>query len=48
MYKILIVEDDVTIAHSMSSHLEKWDFDTKCIEDFHDVLETFQDRKSVV
>ena len=42
MYKILIVEDDVTIAHSMSSHLEKWDFDTKCIEDFHDVLETFQ------
>ena len=43
MYKILIVEDDFTIAHSMSSHLEKWDFDTKCIEDFHDVLETFQD-----
>ena len=43
MYKILIVEDDVTIAHSMSSHLEKWDFDTKCIEDFHGVLETFQD-----
>ena len=42
MYKILIVEDDVTIAHSMSSHLEKWDFDTKCIEDFHGVLETFQ------
>ena len=42
MYKILIVEDDFTIAHSMSSHLEKWDFDTKCIEDFHDVLETFQ------
>lgn len=42
MYKILIVEDDFTIAHSMSSHLEKWDFDTKCIEDFHGVLETFQ------
>ena len=43
MYKILIVEDDFTIAHSMSSHLSKWDFDTKCIEDFHSVIETFQE-----
>lgn len=38
MYKILIVEDDFTIAHSIGSHLEKWGFQTKCAEDFRNIL----------
>ena len=45
MYKILIVEDDVTIARSISTHLQKWDFDTRCIEDFRGVLEVFREYK---
>ena len=45
MYKILIVEDDVTIARSISTHLQKWDFDTRCIQDFRGVLEVFREYK---
>ena len=36
-YKILIVEDDPIISHSIASKLTKWGFLTKEIEDFHDV-----------
>ena len=41
MYKILIIEDDFTIASLISSHLDKWGFDTKYIEDFHNIMEIF-------
>ena len=29
MYKILIVEDDMMIAKTLSSHLEKWDYEVR-------------------
>lgn len=32
MYRILIVEDDSTIALNMAAHLERWDYETKQIE----------------
>ncbi len=41
MYRILIVEDDMTIAHILASHLEKWNYETKCIEDFKNIREQF-------
>ncbi len=41
MYKILIVEDDFTIAGSISSHLDKWGFQTKCAEDFRNITDIF-------
>ncbi len=41
MYKILIIEDDFTIANSVSTHLNKWGFQTKCAEDFHNIPDTF-------
>lgn len=41
MYKILIVEDDLTIANSVSSHLDKWGYQTKCVEDFRNVTNCF-------
>lgn len=41
MYKILMIEDDFTIANSVSSHLEKWGFQTKCAEDFHNIMDIF-------
>ena len=41
MHKILIVEDDLTIAQSIASHLAKWDFETNYITDFKDILSHF-------
>lgn len=41
MYKILIVEDDATIAGVLSSHLAKWGFQVQTVEDFHTVLDQF-------
>ena len=36
MYRILIVEDDEIIARSLKKHLESWDYDVVCVEDFSD------------
>ncbi|WP_130806388.1 response regulator transcription factor [Senegalia massiliensis] len=41
MYKIMIVEDDMTISKLISKHLEKWNYKTKYIEDFNNVIEEF-------
>ncbi|MDD4088560.1 MAG: response regulator transcription factor [Tissierellia bacterium] len=37
-YKILIVEDDRTIAESIKKHLEKWEYQVECVTDFKDVV----------
>ena len=42
MYRILIVEDDSTIALNMAAHLERGDNETKQIEHFKCVMEVFQ------
>lgn len=41
MYKILIVEDDFTIASLMKKHLENWGYYVKYTENLHDVLKEF-------
>lgn len=41
MYRILIVEDDMTIAEVLSAHLSKWNYDVAYIEDFKNVMERF-------
>ena len=41
MYRILIIEDDMTIAHALANHLERWDYETRCAEDFKYVTEVF-------
>lgn len=41
MYKIFIVEDDITIAKGLASHLEKWNYEAKYAEDFKTILEQF-------
>ncbi|MDR2832364.1 MAG: response regulator transcription factor [Streptococcaceae bacterium] len=41
MQKILIVEDDPTIAQTLSSHLNTWGFETKTIDDFQKVMEIY-------
>ena len=41
MYKILIVEDDETIAGGLKNHLEKWNYQAECMTDFKDVVGKF-------
>lgn len=41
MYKILIVEDDLTIAKTIQSHLTRWDYEVHCVTDFKNVQEEF-------
>ncbi|MDF2512966.1 MAG: transcriptional regulator [Herbinix sp.] len=41
MYKILIIEDDITIAKAVSDYLRLWGFEAEYVEDFQYVKEIF-------
>lgn len=41
MYRILIVEDDETIAKTICAHLKTWDYEVQYIQDFKRVEECF-------
>lgn len=41
MYRILIVEDDETIAGLVKKHLESWGYQVECVSDFARVLQEF-------
>lgn len=41
MYKILIVEDDFTIAETLKKHLSQWGFEVEYITDFQNVIAAF-------
>ena len=41
MYRILIVEDDMTIAELLAEHLRSWNYQAECARDFKRSLETF-------
>lgn len=41
LYKILIVEDDETIASGLKNHLGKWNYQAECMTDFKDVMGKF-------
>lgn len=43
MAKIMIVEDDHSIATLISENLEKWQIDTHIIEDFNKVMDEFNE-----
>lgn len=43
MYKVLIVEDDKTIAAIVAEHLGKWGYETRIARDFEKVMEEFAD-----
>lgn len=45
MFKIMIVEDDQTIATALKEELEKWQYEAFVITDFQKVLETFAEEK---
>lgn len=41
MYKIFMVEDDEIIARSIREHLQAWNYDVCCVEDFSNVVTEF-------
>ena len=41
MYRILIVEDDFTIARLLAEHLGKWGYEARFVTDFSGVMEQF-------
>lgn len=41
MYKIFMVEDDKIIARSIREHLQAWNYDVCCVEDFSNVVAEF-------
>lgn len=41
MYKIFMVEDDEIIARSIREHLQEWNYDVCCVEDFSNVVAEF-------
>lgn len=45
MYKILIVEDDVTIASLLNKNIKKWGFESDYVTDFNQVLEEYNRKK---
>jgi DNA-binding response OmpR family regulator len=42
MYKIMIIEDDLTIARTLKEHLSKWDYNTIYLTDFKNIMEQFR------
>ena len=43
MYKILIIEDDRTIANVLAEHLRTWGYEVHCVADFKNVMEDFRE-----
>jgi len=41
MYKIMIIEDDITIAKTIKEHLCKWNYDVIYVTDFKNITEQF-------
>lgn len=41
MYQIFMVEDDEIIARSIREHLQAWNYDVCCVEDFSNVVAEF-------
>ncbi len=37
-HKIMIIEDDIAISKLLSSHIEKYDYETKIVDDFENVM----------
>lgn len=41
VYRIFIVEDDMTIARSLAEHLKKWNYEAEYATDFKNIIEGF-------
>ncbi|WP_066895430.1 response regulator transcription factor [Clostridium nigeriense] len=43
MHRILIVEDDITMAELMKNQIEAWGNDVRCVRNFQDIVSEFTD-----
>ena len=43
MYKIMIVEDDITIAKTLKDHLSKWNYNVIYLTDFKNIKDQFNE-----
>lgn len=43
MYKILIAEDDPTLARVMKKHIESWNMNVHCIKNFRNITDEFKE-----
>lgn len=43
MYKIMIVEDDITIAKTLKDHLSKWNYNVIYLTDFKNIIDQFNE-----
>lgn len=43
MYKIMIIEDDLTISEAIREHLSKWGYDVFCVTEFRNITEQVVD-----
>lgn len=43
MYNILIIEDDLTIAKTLKTHLIKWGYNVEYVTDFKNVIDKFNE-----
>ena len=41
MYKIMIIEDDEAMAHTMKKQIESWGNEVLCADDFQNIIPTF-------
>lgn len=41
MYRILIIEDDETIAHEIKKQLQLWGLEAECVKDFRNIMPFF-------
>lgn len=41
MYRILIIEDDLSLAEAMKKQIESWGNEVVCVQDFQNVLTDF-------
>lgn len=41
MYKIYVVEDDEVIARTIKKHLEGWDYEVRCPDNFSEIMKEF-------
>lgn len=43
MYRIMIVEDDITIAKTLKDHLSKWNYNAIYLTDFKNIIDQFNE-----
>ncbi len=41
MYRILVVEDDPTLAHAIQAQIESWGNQVQCVSDFQNIMSAF-------